>query len=67
MVKIDMEIPKNCDVCDFYEDTTCTDYYTVHNYCGFPRCGEIVEDYITSRHPNCPLIECETEEKLNGE
>ena len=63
MIKVDMEMPKSCDMCDFFEDKDCAGDYRIHSYCGFPRCGEIVDDYIATRHPNCPLIECEREEK----
>ena len=56
MVKIDMRIPKSCDVCDFNEEGIRYDW------CNFPRCGFDVSGYIATRHPNCPLIECEENE-----
>lgn len=57
----DMKMPKSCDVCDFgiWQENWCTDG---HNYCEFPRMGEIVDDYIACRHPNCPLIEINEKE-----
>ena len=57
----DMDMPNSCDMCDFYEDILCCD--GEHSYCGFPRMGEVVEDYIASRHPDCPLAELENKEK----
>ena len=52
MIKIDIDMPTSCDVCDFYYKGEYG-----HDYCDFPMMGEIVDDYIASRHPLCPLIE----------
>ena len=55
----DMKMPKSCDVCDFYYKGEYG-----HNYCDFPMMCEIVEvdDYIASRHLNCPLVEIDEKE-----
>lgn len=52
----DMEMPKSCDICDFN---------TFGQYCDFPRYGMDVNEYIESRHKDCPLIEIEDKEKLD--
>ena len=53
----DMDMPNSCDVCVFYYKGEYG-----HNYCDFPMMGEVVDDYIASRHPNCPLVELENKE-----
>ena len=40
-----LDIPKSCDLCDFYDD----------DYCGYPRIGEDISDYIASRPEWCPI------------
>ena len=48
MVKIDMELPNSCDMCDF--GVWQENWNTVgHTYCEFPRMGEIVDDYIKGK------------------
>ena len=64
MIGINMKMPKSCDVCDFCDEIEWGNCET-ENYCSFPRMGEIVDDYIVSRHPNCPLIEIEDKEKID--
>ncbi len=57
MVKIDMELPKSCDMCDFNSSG-----YPIE-YCNLPKCVFDVTMYTKNRHPWCPLIECEENEK----
>lgn len=63
MIVIDIDdVPKSCDVCPFMRtnDDLMSDDYR-YMYCGFPYMGEFVSDYITCRHPNCP-IKCNIED-----
>lgn len=44
-----LDMPKNCDVCDFCEDSG------ISCYCGAPGIGKNVDDYIVCRPDWCPL------------
>lgn len=58
----DMEMPSSCYDCRFAENKRTNDYGS------FCECG-ILEDYETinllehSKHPNCPLVEQESQDK----
>jgi hypothetical protein len=51
MIKIDMEMPKSCETCKFYDRFGC--YISGHCF--------IDADKDQPRMINCPLIECENE------
>ena len=55
MIKVDIEMPKSCDMCDF------NSYGYPRQHCEFPRCGFDITDYIASRDIDCPLIEIKEE------
>lgn len=55
MVKIDMEMPKSCCDCIFVQRNMLDG-----RWCGINNLKILDRDI---RHPNCPLIECEEEEK----
>lgn len=55
MVKIDFDMPENCEVCPLsYVDC---DYYD-NLWCNLIKSGD-VHQMTTERHPDCPLIDCD--------
>ena len=44
-----IDMPESCDMCDFVDEQ--------YHYCNVPWFGKDVSDYVTCRHPECPLRE----------